>query len=242
MEDGRCPPVALGAAAPACVTMEDPALPISAFSAGVAWSAAPPARPESFPRAVTETILRPDASPPLHPLFFNRELSWLDFNARVLELAEDESIPLLERVKFLAIFASNLDEFFMKRVGGLQRQRAARITARTIDGLTPEEQLALIHAKVRPLLDRQIHCWYAQLHPALKQHGIRICRYAELSEADKAVADDFFRRNVFPILTPLAVDPGHPFPFISNLSKSLGVMIQHPATAEQSFVRIKLPE
>ena len=197
-------------------------------------------RPSPAPPAATDA--RVEAAPPLHPLFFNRELSWLDFNSRVLELAEDDGIPLLERVKFLAIFATNLDEFFMKRVGGLQRQRAARVSSRTIDGLTPEEQLSLIHAKVRPMLDRQIRCWYEQLHPKLKKAGIRICRYAELDEADRAVADDFFRRHVFPILTPLAVDPGHPFPFISNLTKSLGVMIEHPATAERSFVRIKLPE
>ena len=190
----------------------------------------------------------PDAFGPVptadvgHPLFFNREISWLDFNGRVLELAEDAEMPLLERVKFLAIFASNLDEFFMKRVGGLQRQQAGRVTSRTMDGLTPTEQLDLIHAKVRPLLDRQIRCWYEDLHPALKRHGVRICRYAELCDADKAAANDFFTRHVFPILTPLAVDPGHPFPFISNLSKSLGVMIEQPSTGETNFVRIKLPE
>ena len=188
-----------------------------------------------------------DAPPPPsahvgHDLFFNRELSWLDFNERVLELAEERGVPLLERVKFLAIFASNLDEFFMKRVGGLQRQRAAKVSGRTIDGLTPDQQLDLIHARVRPMLDRQVACWYEQLHPALKAYGVRIWRYAELTESDKAAADDFFRRHVFPILTPLAVDPGHPFPFISNLSKSLGVMIENPHTREQSFVRIKLPE
>ena len=195
---------------------------------------APPPQAETFGPVPTADVG--------HALFFNREISWLDFNARVLELAEDEEVPLLERVKFLAIFASNLDEFFMKRVGGLQRQQAARVTSRTMDGLTPKEQLALIHAKVRPLLDRQIRCWYEELHPALKTHGVRICRYAELCDADKAAANDFFVRHVFPILTPLAVDPGHPFPFISNLSKSLGVMIEQPNTHETSFVRIKLPE
>lgn len=182
------------------------------------------------------------ARAPEHELFFNRELSWLDFNARVLALAEDGSSPLLERVTFLAIFASNLDEFFMKRVGGLQRQHAAKVSTRTIDGLTPDEQLALIHEAIRPLLRRQVRCWFEQLHPALKREGIRICRYAELNEVDKAAADDFFRRQVFPILTPLAVDPGHPFPFISNLSKSLGVMLEHPVTGEASFIRVKLPE
>jgi polyphosphate kinase len=174
--------------------------------------------------------------------FFNRELSWLDFNSRVLELAEDPAVPILERVTFLGIFASNLDEFYMKRVGGLQRQRIAGVGGRTIDGLTPPEQLELIHEAVRPLLHRQVECWFEQLHPALKREGISIGRYDELEEPDKAAADDFFRRQVFPILTPLAVDPGHPFPFISNLSKSLGVMLEHPGTGEPSFVRIKLPE
>ena len=174
--------------------------------------------------------------------FFNRELSWLDFNARVLSLAEDARVPLLERVRFLAIFAANLDEFYMKRVGGLQRQRAARVSGRTLDGLTAEEQLALIHESVRPLLARQVRLWFDELHPGLKREGVRICRYADLSDAHREAADEFFRRQVFAILTPLAVDPGHPFPFISNLSKSLGVMLEHPQTGERSFVRVKLPE
>lgn len=204
------------------------------------------------PGPTLASLRRPDTEgPPIasesaaqsqHPLFFNRELSWLDFNARVLELAEDPAVPLLERVRFLAIFATNLDEFFMKRVGGLQRQRAARVSSRSIDGLTAEEQLELVRGRVRVLLDRQIRCWYEQLHPQLKPHGIRICRYAELAEPDRAVVNDFFRSHVYPILTPLSVDSGHPFPFISNLSKSLGVMILHPTTGERSFVRIKLPE
>ena len=175
--------------------------------------------------------------------FFNRELSWLDFNARVLDLAEDARLPLLERVTFLAIFASNLDEFYMKRVGGLQRQRAARVGNRTIDGLTPDEQLALIHERADPLLRRQVACWFERLHPALKREGIRVCAYKDLGEVDRLAADRFFREQVFPILTPLAVDPGHPFPFISNLSKSLGVMTQAPEGGEGGgFVRVKLPE
>ena len=174
-------------------------------------------------------------------LFLNRELSWLDFNRRVLDLAEDTSKPLLERVKFLAIFASNLDEFFMKRVGGLQRQRASSVATRSLDGRTPDDQLTLIHAKVRGLLDSAIECWYRRLHPALKEHGVTIRRYADLDDEQRGVADEFFARQVFPILTPLAVDPGHPFPFISNLSKSLGVSLRDP-DGLGSFVRIKLPE
>ena len=181
------------------------------------------------------------ASAPTNELFFNRELSWLDFNERVLELAEDGNVPLLERARFLAIFASNLDEFFMKRVGGLQRQLQARVTKRTIDGLSPDEQLDLIHEAVRPLLRRQVECWFSQVHPQLKKAGVKVISYGDLNASDKAAADNFFRRNVFSILTPLAVDSGHPFPFISNLSNSLGVMLRSLA-GESSFIRIKLPE
>ena len=178
-----------------------------------------------------------DASP-----FLNRELSWLDFNRRVLELAQDEAVPLLERVKYLAIFSSNLDEFFMKRVGGLQRQRAAHVTERSLDGMTPGEQLEAIHRYVKPMLEAHTACWYHDLHPALKGQGVAIRRYKDLTDEHRRAADAFFARQVFPILTPLAVDPGHPFPFISNLSKSIGVMLRHPGTGEESFVRIKMPE
>ncbi len=174
-------------------------------------------------------------------LFLNRELSWLDFNDRVLQLAKDEKVPLLERVKFLAIFASNLDEFFMKRVGGLQRQRADRLTDLSLDGLTVEEQLARIHQRVHPLLDEMYRLWFEELHPALKAQGVTVRRYQDLDAASCAHADDFFRRQVFPILTPLAVDPGHPFPFISNLSRSMGVMLEAP-DGMRNFCRIKLPE
>ena len=174
-------------------------------------------------------------------LFFNRELSWLDFNQRVLELAQDNGLPLLERVKFLAIFSSNLDEFFMKRVGGLQRQRAAGVTDRSQDGLTVDEQLAAIRQRIRPMLKTQYELWFEDLHPTLKKQGLSIRRYVDLSPDERRSADDFFDKQVFAILTPLAVDPGHPFPFISNLSKSMGVMIQSPV-GERSFVRIKLPE
>ncbi len=180
-------------------------------------------------------------------LFFNRELSWLDFNKRVLELAQDQSFPLLERVKFLAIFASNLDEFFMKRVGGLQRQRLGAITERSLDGKTVDEQLVAMHARIRPMLQEQIDLWFNELHPALKRERVQIRRYDDLAPDQQAFANEFFDKQAFPILTPLAVDPGHPFPFISNLSKSMGVMLQHPQRKDgspgpRSFVRIKVPE
>lgn len=175
-------------------------------------------------------------------MFFNRELSWLDFNQRVMELSQDSTIPLLERVRFLAIFCSNLDEFFMKRVGGLQRQRAARLTDLTLDGMTVDQQLQAIHRRVRQLLGALLDIWLNELKPALEREGIVILDYDALTPLDRQRADDFFARQIFPILTPLAVDPGHPFPFISNLSKSIGVMVEHPGQSDPLFVRIKVPE
>jgi polyphosphate kinase len=180
-------------------------------------------------------------SPPALALF-NREVSWLLFNERVLELAIDKSIPLLERVRYLAIFASNLDEFFMKRVGGLQRQRAANVQELSPDGLTVLEQLDQIHQVLLPMLDVQMDCWLNDIQPALAEQGIRIRTYDSLDAAERQTVDEFFAKQVFPILTPLAVDPGHPFPFISNLSKNMGVMLEHPGRSEPLFVRIKMPE
>ena len=174
--------------------------------------------------------------------FLNRELSWLDFNQRVLELALDKSVPLLERVRFLAIFSSNLDEFFMKRVGGLQRQREAKVSELSIDGLTPQQQLDAIHAKLLPMLQAHANCWIEDLQPALEREGVFIRDYEALDPLDRTAADQYFARNVFPILTPLAVDPAHPFPFISNLSNSIGVMLEHPVRKQRLFVRIKVPE
>jgi len=189
-----------------------------------------------------ETAVENLSPPSSKTLYFNRELSWLDFNRRVLELAQDQSFPLLERVKFLAIFSSNLDEFFMKRVGGLQRQREANVSDLSIDGLTVQQQLDAIHQHVVPMLHEHARCWQNDLEPALAAEGVHISTYASLHEHDRAAADEYFLQHVFPILTPLAVDPGHPFPFISNLSKSLGVMLEHPGRADPSWVRIKVPE
>ncbi len=195
------------------------------------------------PSATLTGTIAPAAAPASgRPLFFNREISWLDFNHRVLELAHDTSWPLLERIKYLAIFSSNLDEFFMKRVGGLQRQRTGNVGDLSMDGLTVQEQLDAIRKHIEPMLADHARCWQADLEPALAREGVAIHTYATLCDEDRAAADDYFRRHVFPILTPLAVDPGHPFPFISNLSKSLGVMLEHPGRAEPSWVRIKVPE
>jgi polyphosphate kinase len=160
----------------------------------------------------------------------------------VLELAQDKSVPLLERVRYLAIFSSNLDEFFMKRVGGLHRQRASNVSELSPDGMNVQEQLDAIHATLLPMLEAHVATWLNDLCPALAEHGIRIRSYESLDEAERQHVDQFFVKQVFPILTPLAVDPGHPFPFISNLSKSIGVTLEHPGRAEPLFVRIKMPE
>ncbi|RMF56547.1 MAG: polyphosphate kinase 1 [Bacteroidetes bacterium] len=175
-------------------------------------------------------------------LYFNRELSWLDFNWRVLYQALDERVPLLERVRFLAITASNLDEFFRKRVGGLRRQKAAGVQRLSPDGRTPEEQLRLISRAVRPMYRTLTETWEQTLKPLLREKaGIHIRDYASLEATQKAALHRYFMANVFPILTPLAVDPGHPFPFISNLSLSLAVTLRHPTRGTEHFARLKVP-
>jgi len=162
------------------------------------------------------------------PLFFNRELSWLEFNRRVLHEALDDRTPLLERVGFLAIFNSNLDEYFQKRVGGLKRQVAAKVSTRSPDGLTPSEQIAAIRQAVLPMLRLQADCFEKVVKPGLADQGIFLLKWDQLDDIQRERATDYFRKNLFPVLTPLAVDPGHPFPFISNLSTSLGVMLSDP--------------
>src|SRR6185436_3777597 len=174
-------------------------------------------------------------------LYLNRELSWLEFNLRVLREAEDPSNPLLERLKFMAIFDSNLDEFFMKRVGGLKQQLASNLRELPPDSRTPRQQLAEIHAAVRPLLDRQRRLLNEDLLPALRQHGLEILLWDELRASERRHLADEFKKRLFPILTPLAFDPAHPFPFISNLSLSLAVSVKAPGEAEPLFARIKAP-
>ncbi|MEJ7809043.1 MAG: polyphosphate kinase 1 [Gemmatimonadaceae bacterium] len=175
-------------------------------------------------------------------LYINRELSWLEFNARVLHQAFDERNPLLERLKFLAIFSSNLDEFYMVRVAGLRRQAAANVTARTPDGLTPQDQLDAIALRVHTLLDEQRACLHEQLLPALAERNVRILSMDELTPSEWATVDAFFETDVFPVLTPLAVDPGHPFPYISNLSLSLAVEVRDPHLGTDHFARVKVPK
>jgi len=175
-------------------------------------------------------------------LYINRELSWLEFNARVLHEAFDPRNRLLERLKFLAIFSTNLDEFYMVRVAGLRRQIAAGVQHVPPDGMTPTQQLAAITARVAELVEQQRKCLYDVLLPELGQHGIRIVRIEELTPEEWHVVDQFFESQVFPVLTPLAVDPGHPFPYISNLSLSLAVQIFDPETSTTRFARVKVPK
>ena len=178
-----------------------------------------------------------------HPsLYLNRELSWLEFNRRVLHEAEDARTPLLERLKFLGIFSSNLDEFFQVRIAGLRQQLAARVVERTADGLTPAEQLQASAAAVRDLVRRHDECLVGQVLPALERHGVRIhTHWADLEPRDRQALAQYFEEHVFPVLTPLAVDPAHPFPYISNLSLSLAVVLRSD-DGEERFARVKVPK
>jgi polyphosphate kinase len=173
--------------------------------------------------------------------FFNRELSWLQFNARVLALASDDRVPLLERAKFLAIFSSNLDEFFQVRVAGLKDQLYAGISRRSHDGRSPAEQLSSIREDVIELSRQHQRAFAAVLVPGLRQEGILLTRPVELGAEERKALDRIFDEHVFPVLTPLAVDPGHPFPYISNLSLNLAVLIADPEGGEQRFARVKVP-
>jgi len=175
-------------------------------------------------------------------LYINRELSWLEFNARVLHEAFDPRNRLLERLKFLSIFSTNLDEFYMVRVAGLRRQIAAGVQHVPSDGMTPTEQLAAITARVAELMELQRKCLYDVLLPELQQHGIKLVELNELTPEEWQRLDHFFETDVFPVLTPLAVDPGHPFPYISNLSLSLAVQIHDPTTGASRFARVKVPK
>jgi polyphosphate kinase len=192
------------------------------------WTRRPAAGPAAQPRAEPSR-------------YINRHLSWLDFNARVLALAEDAARPLLERCKFLAIFSSNLDEFFQVRVGGLREQLAAGVTTASPDGLTPREQLAAIRDRVDELVARQVAIFTAGIVPALEAAEIHFCDYPALDEEDRRHVDRVFEDSIYPVLTPLAVDPAHPFPYISNLSLNLAVVVADPLTLEPRVARVKVP-
>lgn len=174
--------------------------------------------------------------------FTNREVGWLNFNQRVLHEAEDSRTPLLERVKFLSISGSNLDEFFMKRVGGLKRQLALGIVSKSADGQTPVQQLKTIRQIAIAMTKRQAEIYEDKIKKDLEKNKVHLLHWKDLKSSEKEYIKKFYMKNVFPVLTPLSVDPGHPFPFISNLSTSLGVTLRHPERDEKLFARIKIPK
>ena len=162
--------------------------------------------------------------------YFNRELSWIEFNRRVLNEAIDPRTPLLERLKFLSIFSSNLDEFFMVRIASLNDQVDADVQKLSADGKTPQEQLSIVLNGVRPIITQQHQHFDRVLRPELANNGIHLLDYIDLSQEQRTYLRDYFQAQVFPVLTPLAVDPSHPFPYISNLSLSLVVVVKDPET------------
>ncbi len=198
-----------------------------------------------MPEPVSEKTSSPAVKPTIDlkdpSLYINREIGQLEFNRRVLQECLNPDHPLLERVKFLAIFSSNLNEFFMVRVSGLKQQMLLGITKRPPDGLTPREQLAAIHDVVSELVAEAMRCWHECLYPELVKEGIQILSYEEFKKRHQKRLSDYFEREIFPVLTPLAFDPGHPFPHISNLSLNLAVEIRDPDADETHFARVKVP-
>jgi polyphosphate kinase len=182
------------------------------------------------------TVTTPDQS-----RYLNRELSWLDFNARVLSLAEDSALPLLERAKFLAIFSENLDEFFQVRVAGLVEQVDAGVRALSPDGLEPRAQVRAIRTHVAELARRHAATFTKDVGPALQEAGVRFVEFDDLDDMAQAELNEIFEEEVFPVLTPLAVDPAHPFPYISNLSLNLAAVVRDPQTGDKRFARVKVP-
>ncbi|WP_067692689.1 RNA degradosome polyphosphate kinase [Nocardia jejuensis] len=200
-------------------------------------------QPPLLPAAPPAATPPPTTTPALpQDRYVNRELSWLDFNARVLALAEDTSQPLLERAKFLAIFASNLDEFYMVRVAGLKRRAETGLSVRSADGLSPTAQLEMIAARTQEIAERHARVFLDQVLPALTAEEIAISRWSELDETEKQRMSGYFQDQVFPVLTPLAVDPAHPFPYISGLSLNLAVTVKDSVTGGEHFARVKVPD
>jgi polyphosphate kinase len=171
----------------------------------------------------------------------DRELSWLDFNARVLELAEDKNLPLLERVRFLSIFSSNLDDFFMIRVASVKLKIESGATYTNVAGYSPQNLLEEIMHRVRGLVQRQTDCFNNSIIPAMREAEIEFVHWGQLDEQERSHLEEIFKNQIFPVLTPLAVDPSHPFPYISGLSLSLAVIVKHPETNEEFFARVKVP-
>jgi polyphosphate kinase len=195
--------------------------------------------PDAYERPTPPTFQQVEAFG--YQRFTNREQSRLDFGARLLDLAEDVSVPLLERTKFMAIFSELLDEFYQVRVAALEDQVAAGVRTRSVDGLRPGEQLKMIRTRVEELVRRQDTIFLDQIVPALADAGVRFSDWSSLDDDDRAHLVDVFQRHIFPVLTPLAVDPGHPFPYISNLSLNLVVEVQDPTTGERRIARVKIP-
>jgi polyphosphate kinase len=197
---------------------------------------------DSAPGAPPATTAAAVENPLPEDRYLNRELSWLDFNSRVLALAEDPSLALLERAKFLAIFASNLDEFYMVRVAGLKRRDEMGLSVRSADGLTPREQLRRIGEQTQRIATRHAEVFLNSVEPGLAGEGIHIVTWADLDPAERDRLSTYFTEQVFPVLTPLAVDPAHPFPFVSGLSLNLAVTVKQPDDNGQHFARVKVPD
>jgi polyphosphate kinase len=200
------------------------------------------AAPEAPPAATADAVDRGDSQALPDDRYLNRELSWLDFNSRVLALAADPSLPLLERAKFLAIFSSNLDEFYMVRVAGLKRRDEMGLSVRSADGLSPREQLRRIGERTQQIANRHAREFMESVRPALADEGIIVVTWAQLDDDERGRLSTYFHEQVFPVLTPLAVDPAHPFPFVSGLSLNLAVTVKQPDDGTQHFARIKVPD
>ncbi len=194
----------------------------------------------TFSNQTTTNSADIDLSDPQY--YINRELTWLEFNDRVLHEAMDDRTPLLERLKFMGIFSSNLDEFFMVRIAAIKEQIEAQVTKLTPDGRTPNQQLTVASERVQVLMDRQHEHFEKVLRPAMADRGIYLLDYFDLNQEQRNYLQNYFEEQIFPVLTPLAVDPGHPFPYISNLSLNLAVVVKHPETGEELFARVKVPK
>jgi polyphosphate kinase len=210
--------------------------PEEVFDVDPPYVPAQPDDPENGDRVALEQVQKHEDR------FLDRELSWLRLNQRVLELAEDRQLPLLERVRFAAIFTSNLDEFFMVRVAGLKRRIAAGLAVRAASGALPREVLEAIWTHSRELSERHATLFRDDLVPELSEAGIELVRWADLDREEQKYCKKLFKERVFPVLTPLAVDPAHPFPYISGLSLNLAVVIRNPKSAKQHFARVKVPQ
>jgi polyphosphate kinase len=200
------------------------------------------ATPEAPPAATADSVDPADTQALPDDRYLNRELSWLDFNSRVLALAADPSLPLLERAKFLAIFSSNLDEFYMVRVAGLKRRDEMGLSVRSADGLSPREQLRRIGERTQQIASRHAKEFMESVRPALADQGIIVVTWAQLDDDERGRLSTYFHEQVFPVLTPLAVDPAHPFPFVSGLSLNLAITVKQPDDGTQHFARIKVPD